>query len=209
LTWLADDNGYTRRQDERFLSKGRLEAFSDAIIAIIMTIMVLELAAPTGSDITSLLPLLPKLLAYILSYTFLAIYWVNHHHLFQAVERVNGGVLWANVNLLFWLSLIPFVTAWAGDHGRASIPVAIYGVILLLAAIAYFILVRVLLSIHSKESKLARAIGRDFKGKISLLIYALAIPVSFLFTFGGWLLYIAVALLWLVPDRRIESTLQS
>ncbi len=191
------------------MSKSRVEAFSDAIIAIIMTIMVLELAAPAGSDINSLAPLVPKLLAYALSYLFLAIYWVNHHHLFQAVERVSGGVLWANVGLLFWLSLIPFVTAWAGDHSTAPIPVAIYGTILLLAAIAYYILVRALLRIHTGESPLAKAIGRDFKGKVSVLIYALAIPASFLSTYAGWALYFVVALIWLVPDKRIESVLKA
>ncbi len=190
------------------MSKGRVEAFSDAIIAIIMTIMVLELVAPAGSDIKSLAPLIPKLLAYALSYLFLAIYWVNHHHLFQAVERVSGGVLWANMGLLFWFSLIPFVTAWAGDHSAAPVPVAIYGVVLLLAAIAYYILVRALLRIHPGESPLAKAIGRDFKGMVSVLIYALAIPASFLSTFAGWALYFVVALIWLVPDTRIESVLR-
>ncbi len=191
------------------MSKGRVEAFSDAIIAIIMTIMVLELAAPAGAGIASLAPLLPKFLAYGLSYLFLAIYWVNHHHLFQAVERVSGGVLWANMVLLFWLSLVPFVTAWAGDHSAAPIPVAIYGADLLLAAIAYYILVRTLLRIHPNESALAKAIGRDFKGKVSLLIYALAIPASFFSTFAGWSLYFVVALIWLVPDKRIESVLKA
>ncbi len=191
------------------MSKSRVEAFSDAIIAIIMTIMVLELAAPTGSGLASLAPLLPKFLAYGLSYLFLAIYWVNHHHLFQAVERVSGGVLWANMVLLFWLSLIPFVTAWAGDNSSAPVPVAIYGAVLFLAAIAYFILVRALLSIHRDESPLAKAIGRDFKGKVSVIIYALAIPASFLSTLAGWLLYMVVALIWLVPDKRIERILQS
>ncbi len=191
------------------MSKSRVEAFSDAIIAIIMTIMVLELTTPAGSDIASLRPLLPKLLAYLLSYLFLAIYWVNHHHLFQAVERVSGTVLWANVVLLFWLSLIPFVTAWAGDHSTAPVPVAIYGAVLLLAAIAYFILVRALLSIHPKETTLAKAIGRDFTGKVSVLIYALAIPASFLTPFAGWSLYMLVALIWLVPDKRIENILRS
>jgi len=191
------------------LSKSRLEAFSDAILAIVMTIMVLELTAPPGSDIASLRPLLPKLLSYTLSFLFLAIYWVNHHHLFQAVERVNGAVLWANVGLLFWLSLVPFVTAWAGDNGAKPVPVAIYGAILLLAAIAYFILVRTLLAVHPSGSQLANAIGRDVKGKVSVLIYAVAIPTSFLSTIVGWSLYVAVALVWLVPDRRIESTLRS
>jgi len=174
-----------------------------------MTIMVLELAAPKGSDITSLVPLLPKFLTYALSFLLLAIYWVNHHHLFQAVERVNGAVLWANVGLLFWLSLIPFVTAWAGDNAAKPVPVAIYGTILVLAAIAYFILVQTLLALHPSGSSLASAIGRDVKGKLSLLIYALAILASFFSTLVGWSLYIAVALIWLVPDRRIENTIGS
>ncbi len=190
------------------MSKGRLEAFSDAIIAIIMTIMVLELAAPTGSSLSALVPLLPKFMAYGLSYVFLAIYWVNHHHLFQAVERVSGGVLWANVVLLFWLSLIPFVTAWAGDHSSAPIPVAVYGVVLILAGIAYYVLVRALLRVHPNESPLVKAIGRDFKGKVSVVIYTLAIPASFLSPIVGWALYFVVALIWLVPDKRIESVLR-
>jgi len=189
--------------------KGRLEAFSDAIIAIIMTIMVLELAAPAGSDLPSLSPLLPKLLTYALSFIFLAIYWVNHHHLFQAVERVNGAVLWANIGLLFWLSLVPFVTAWAGDNAAAPVPVAVYGAVLILAAIAYFILVRTLLALHPAGSPLSDAIGNDFKGKVSVVIYAMAIGGSFLSTVVGWSLYVVVALIWLVPDRRIENTLGS
>ncbi len=191
------------------MSKGRLEAFSDAIIAIIMTIMVLELTAPGGANLAALAPLLPKFLAYALSYLFLAIYWVNHHHLFQAVERVSGGVLWANIMLLFWLSLVPFATAWAGDNYLAPIPVASYGLIMLLAAIAYFILVRSLLHVHPGESTLAKAIGADFKGKVSVVIYIVAIPASFLTTFLGWAIYIVVALIWLVPDKRIESNLRS
>jgi len=189
------------------LSKGRLEAFSDAIIAIVMTIMVLELAPPAGSQLTSLLPLLPKLLTYALSFIFLAIYWVNHHHLFQAVERINGVVLWANIGLLFWLSLIPFVTAWSGDHASEPFPVAVYGTVLILAAIAYYILVRALLAVHPPGSPLATAIGRDVKGRVSLLLYAAAIPACFLSTVLGWALYIAVALIWLVPDTRIEERL--
>jgi uncharacterized membrane protein len=191
------------------MSKGRLEAFSDAIIAIIMTIMVLELAAPAGSDLRSLSPLLPKLLTYALSFVFLAIYWVNHHHLFQAVERVNGAVLWGNIGLLFWLSLVPFATAWAGDNAAAPVPVAVYGAVLILAAIAYFIVVRTLLALHPVGSPLSSAIGNDFKGKASVVIYAIAVGSSFLSTLIGWSLYVVVALIWLVPDRRIENTLGS
>lgn len=190
------------------MSKHRLEAFSDAIIAIIMTIMVLELSAPAGADFRSLVPLLPKVLAYALSFLFLGIYWVNHHHLFQAVERVNGAVLWANMGLLFWLSLVSFVTAWAGDHASAPVPVAVYGTVLILAAIAYFILVRTLLAVHPRGSPLATAIGSDFKGKVSVLIYAAGIAASFLSTVVAWSLYVVVALIWLVPDRRIENTLR-
>jgi uncharacterized membrane protein len=187
------------------MSKGRLEAFSDAILAIIMTIMVLELASPAGSDLSSLRSTAPKFLTYALSFVLLAIYWVNHHHLFQVVERVSGGVLWANIHLLFWLSLIPFVTAWAGDHPTVPVPVAAYGALLILAAIAYFVLVRCLLAIHTPESRLATAIGRDFKGKVSVLIYGIAIAACFLSTAIGWALYLGVALVWLVPDRRIEK----
>ena len=189
------------------MSKGRLEAFSDAIIAIVMTIMVLELAPPAGGNLASLASLLPKVLAYALSFLILAIYWVNHHHLFQAVQRVNGAILWANMHLLFWLSLVPVVTAWAGDNGSVRVPVAVYGVVLILAAVAYFILVRALLAAHGADSALASAIGRDTKGKLSLLLYALAIPASFVSPFIGWALYTVVALGWLVPDRRIENTL--
>lgn len=191
------------------MSKGRLEAFSDAIIAIIMTVMVLELAAPAGSGFSSLLPLVPKLLTYALSFVFLAIYWVNHHHLFQAVERVNGDVLWANMGLMFLLSLVPFATAWAGDNASAAVPVAVYGTILILAGIGYFVLVRTLLALHKPGSPLAKAIGNDLKGKTSLLIYAVAIAGSFLSTLIGWTLYAIVVLIWLVPDRRIEKSLRS
>lgn len=190
------------------MSKGRLEAFSDAIIAIIMTIMVLEIATPEGTDLSALGSRAPKILTYALSFVFLAIYWVNHHHLFQAVERVSGGVLWANMHLLFWLSLVPFVTAWAGDHVSVPLPVAVYGAVLFLAAIAYFILVRSLLAIH-RGSVLEAAIGRDVKGKVSVLVYALAIPAGFLAPALAWSLYAVVALMWLVPDRRIEGTLSS
>jgi len=151
------------------VSKGRLEAFSDGVIAIIITIMVLELPRPEGSTFPALSPLVAKLLAYALSFLFLGIYWNNHHHLFQVVERVNGAVLWANLHLLFWLSLIPFVTGWAGDNGSVSLPVALYGIVLFLAGSAYYILVRALLVLHARESRLALAIGRDTKGKVSLI----------------------------------------
>jgi len=191
------------------MTKGRLEAFSDGVLAIIITIMVLELETPSGATVLSLLPLAPGLLSYALSFVFLGIYWNNHHHLFQAVQRVNGRVLWANLHLLFWLSLIPFVTGWLGEHGLVSLPVALYGVVLLLAAGAYYLLVRTLIVVHGSESPLGAAVGRDVKGKVSILIYAVAIGVSFLSPLIAWALYVAVALIWLVPDRRIEKTLAS
>ena len=191
------------------MSKGRLEAFSDGVVAIIITIMVLELPRPEGPTLAALSPLVPKLLAYTLSFLFLGIYWNNHHHLFQVVERVNGAVLWANLHLLFWLSLVPFVTGWAGDNSSVSLPVALYGAVLMLAGTAFYILVRTLLAIHSRDSRLATAIGRDAKGKFSLAIYAIAIPASALNPIFAWSLYFAVSLIWLVPDRRIENTLRS
>jgi len=189
------------------MHKGRLEAFSDGVIAIIITIMVLELRVPDGTDLVALRPLLPVFISYALSFVFLGIYWSNHHHLMQAVKSVNGPTLWANLHLLFWLSLIPFVTRWIGANGFAAWPVALYGVDLLFSAIAYFILVRVLLSHHGRNSTLAVALGSDFKGKISIVIYVAALPLAF---FNSWLaygLFGLVALMWLVPDRRIEKTL--
>ena len=191
------------------MSKGRLEAFSDGVIAIIITIMVLELKVPHGAELGSLHPLIPVLLSYVLSFVFLGIYWNNHHHLLQAVRHVDGRILWANLHLLFWLSLIPFVTGWLGEHGLVSLPVALYGVVLLLAAGAYYLLVRTLIVVHGSESPLGAAVGRDVKGKVSILIYAVAIGVSFLSPLIAWALYVAVALIWLVPDRRIEKTLAS
>lgn len=190
------------------MTKGRLEAFSDGVIAIIITIMVLELKVPHGTDPASLLPLLPVFFSYVLSFVFLGIYWNNHHHLLQAIKHVDGRVLWANMHLLFWLSLTPFVTAWMGENQFASWPVAIYGVVLLCAAIAFTILVRVLISVHGPDSFLATAIGGDFKGKISLMVYAVAIPLSFVNSWVACTLYVVVAVMWLVPDRRIEKTLK-
>jgi uncharacterized membrane protein len=192
------------------MSTGRLEAFSDGVIAILITIMVLELTAPHGNSLTVLLPLTPIFLSYVLSFIFLAIYWNNHHHLLQAAEQVNGRVLWANMHLLFWLSLIPFATAWMGQNPFSPWPVALYGTVLFLAAMAYYILTRALVALHEKNSVLAAAVGRDFKGKISALIYLVAIPVAFFSTWGAWIscgLYILVAVMWLVPDRRIEKTM--
>jgi len=189
------------------MSKNRMEAFSDGVLAIIITIMVLELAAPDDPNLTALRPLLPTFLSYALSFVFLAIYWNNHHHLLQAVDKVDGRVLWANLHLLFWLSLIPFVTAWMGENNFAAWPVALYGVNLVLAAVAYFILTRALIAAHGRESILATAVGRDVKGKVSVVIYVIAIPLAFLSPWLAGGLYVLVAVIWLVPDRRIEETL--
>ena len=189
------------------MSKGRMEAFSDGVIAILITIMVLELKAPHSAELEALRPLLPVFLSYLLSFVFLGIYWNNHHHLFQAVRHVNGGILWANLHLLFWLSLIPFVTAWMGENHFAAPPVAAYGGVLLMSAIAYTILVRALLASHPKDSALATAIGDDFKGRISLVAYVVGILLTLANPPLACAMYVAVALLWLVPDRRIEKTL--
>jgi len=189
------------------MSKDRLEAFSDGVIAIIITIMVLELRAPQQASWTALVPLLPVFLSYVLSFVFLGIYWNNHHHLLQAIERVDGQVLWANMHLLFWLSFTPFVTAWMGENNFAAQPVALYGIILLLAAVAYYILTQTLLRLHGRNSVLAKALGRDVKGKISPVIYLVAILVSFVAAWLSCALYVLVAIMWLIPDRRIEKTL--
>jgi TMEM175 potassium channel family protein len=190
------------------MTRNRLEAFSDGVIAIIITIMVLELRPPEGVTFADLRPLLPKLLSYVLSFVFLAIYWNNHHHLMHVVQKVNGRVLWANVHLLFWLSLTPFVTAWLGEHGASAVPVAAYGIVQLFAGIAYFILTRTLLAIHPADSHLAIALGRDWKGKVSVLAYVAAIPLAFVVQWASIAIYVAVALTWWVPDRRIERTLE-
>ncbi len=190
------------------MGKGRVEAFSDGVIAILITIMVLELKVPQGDNLAALLPLIPIFLSYVLSFVFLGIYWNNHHHLFQVVRQVNGRVLWANLHLLFWLSLVPFVTAWMGENHFASWPVALYGVVLLLAACAYYVLVRALLALHDKESPLVIAVGDDFKGKISLVIYAIAIPLAFMIPLLSCALYVLVAVIWFIPDRRIENVIK-
>jgi TMEM175 potassium channel family protein len=191
------------------MTKTRMEAFSDGVFAVIITIMVLEMRAPHGADLSALRPLIPIFLSYVLSFVFLGIYWSNHHHLLQAVLHVNGPVLWANLHLLFWLSLTPFVTNWMGENQFSSWPVALYGGVLLCAAVAYFILARALVSLHGKTSTLATALGGDFKGKVSMVIYALAIPFAFVRSWIACGLYVLVAIMWLVPDRRIEKTLTS
>jgi uncharacterized membrane protein len=184
-----------------------MEAFSDGVIAIIITVMVLEIKVPHGTDLNALRPMVPTLLSYLLSFVFLGIYWNNHHHLLQAARRVTGRVLWANLHLLFWLSLIPFVTSWMGENHLAALPVAAYGVVLLCAGVAYYILSRSLIALHSEDSALAAAVGADFKGKISIWIYVLAIALSFLSPWLACVLYVVVAVIWLVPDRRIEKEL--
>ena len=191
------------------MSRHRIEAFSDGVIAIIITIMVLELRVPIGASLAALRPLTPVFLSYILSFVLVGIYWSNHHHLFQVVERVSGGVLWANLHLLFWLSLIPFATAWMGENHFAAVPVAVYGIVLVCAAIAYFILTRALLRIHTPDSTLAIALGRDFKGKVSILIYLAAISLAFMRSWLAAALYVLVEIIWLVPDRRIEKRIAS
>ncbi|MGH8301596.1 MAG: TMEM175 family protein [Steroidobacteraceae bacterium] len=185
----------------------RLEAFSDGVIAVIITIMVLELHAPHGTDPAALKAVLPVFLSYVLSFVYLGIYWSNHHHLLQAVEHVNGAVLWANLHLLFWLSLIPFTTAWAGENHFVAWPMALYGLVLLLAAIAYYILARALIALHGRSSALARALGKDFKNQVSALLYAIAIPLAFVRSWLAGALYVVVAIVWLIPDRRIERNI--
>jgi len=187
------------------MTKGRLEAFSDGVIAILITILVLGLRVPHGADWQALRPLLPVFLTYVLSFVFLGIYWNNHHHMLHMADRINGRILWANLHLLFWLSLVPFVTGWMGENHFAAAPAAAYGAVMLMAAIAYTILKAAIISEQGPGSKLAAALGRDLKGKVSVALYALAIALAFL---NQWLsdgLYVLVALLWLVPDRRIES----
>ncbi|MEH2444839.1 MAG: TMEM175 family protein [Nostoc sp.] len=189
--------------------KGRLEAFSDGVIAIIITIMVLEIKVPHGFNLAALRPLIPVFISYVISFIYIGIYWNNHHHLLQAVRHVNGRILWANLHLLFWLSLVPFVTGWMGENNFAAMPVALYGTVLLLAAIAYFILTRTLILHHGSDSALAIAVGGDSKGKISLVFYALAIPLAFVNSWFACALYVLVAVIWFIPDRRIEKTLIS
>ena len=189
------------------MSKTRMEAFSDGVIAILITIMVLELHVPHEASLEALRPLFPTFLSYVLSFIYLGIYWNNHHHLIQAVQHVNGRVLWANLHLLFWLSLIPFVTAWMGDNHFASLPAALYGVVLVFAGVSYFILTQALIGLHGRQSRLAVALGTDFKGKISVALYLCAIPFAFVNPWIACGVYFGVAIIWLIPDRRIEKTL--
>jgi uncharacterized membrane protein len=189
------------------MSKARLEAFSDGVIAILITILVLELRTPEGADLASLRPILPVFLTYVLSFVFLGIYWNNHHHMLHITHRINGAVLWANLHLMFWLSLVPFVTGWMGRNHFDALPTAVYGGVLLMSAVAYTILQTTLVSAQGPGSKLAAALGRDLKAYISLFIYVVAIPLAFVHQWISHGLYVAVALIWLVPDRRIETAL--
>jgi uncharacterized membrane protein len=192
------------------MTKSRLEAFSDGVLAIVITIMVLEAKVPHGdASLAALWPIAPVLVSYVLSFLYIGIYWNNHHHMLHAAQKVDGRVLWANLHLLFWLTLVPFATGWMGENHFAAWPTVLYGVVLLLAAIAYFILARVLIAVNGRDSALARAIGRDAKGRISIVLYVAALPLAFL---AGWIalaIYAIVAVIWLVPDRRIEKTLAS
>ena len=190
------------------MKTSRLEAFSDGVLAIIITIMVLELKVPHAVELAALKPLLPHLLSYVLSFIYLGIYWNNHHHLFQAAERVSGGILWANLHLLFWLSLFPFTTDWMGENRLASTPTALYGFVLLMAAVAYYILERAIIAREGRHSILASAIGSDWKGKLSPVLYLIAIPLAFVNSLIAGGLYVFVALLWLIPDPRIERELE-
>ncbi len=189
------------------MGKSRLEAFSDGVLAIIITIMVLELHVPHGDTLAALHDLIPIFLNYGLSFLYVGIYWNNHHHLLHTLQRVSGGILWANLHLLFWLSLLPFVTGWMGENHRAAMPVALYGAVLLLAATAYSILEWAIIRADGKTSLLAEALGRDFKGKISWFAYAAGIGLAFLLPWASQALYAAVALMWLIPDRRIEHAI--
>ncbi len=190
------------------MHKGRLEAFSDGVIAIILTIMVLELKIPHEGSLAALKPILPIFLGYVLSFVFVGIYWNNHHHLLQAAHRVNGKILWANMHLLFWLSIVPFVTGWMGENHFAAWPVALYGVVLLFAGFAFNILSRSLIKHHGSESLLAKAMGKDIKGTVSLFSYLVAIPSAFVSTWISGALYVMVAIMWLIPDQRIEKALK-
>jgi uncharacterized membrane protein len=191
------------------VNKNRLEAFSDGVIAILITIMVLELRVPHGDTLAALEPLVPVFLSYVLSFIYLGIYWNNHHHMLHATRTVTGPMLWANLHLLFWLSLVPFVTAWSGENHFAAMPTACYGLVLLLAGVAYLILQRTIIGSQGPDSILARAVGGDWKGKVSAILYLIAIAVAFSTRWISQAIYVGVALMWLVPDRRIERVLSS
>lgn len=189
------------------MGKNRMEAFSDGVIAILITIMVLELKVPHGDDLDTLAPLYPVFLSYVLSFIYLGIYWNNHHHMLHASHQVTGAILWANLHLLFWLSLVPFTTGWMGENHFAPAPTALYGLVLLMAAVAYGILQRLIIAAQGRDSILQKAVGRDWKGKVSPVLYALAIPLAFLSQWLSIALYVLVAVMWLVPDQRIERLL--
>jgi uncharacterized membrane protein len=189
------------------VSKGRLEAFSDGVIAVLITIMVLELKVPHGGDLETLRPLLPIFLTYVLSFVFLGIYWNNHHHMLHATDRINGAIMWANLHLLFWLSLVPFVTGWMGENHFAAVPTAVYGFVLLMAGISYTIMEGAIIRDQGSQSKLAAAVGAELKGKLSAGLYAIAIPLAFVHELIADAIYVCVALMWLIPDRRIEKLL--
>ncbi|MEZ4518200.1 MAG: TMEM175 family protein [Chloroflexota bacterium] len=190
------------------MPKNRLEGFSDGVLAIIITIMVLELVAPHSDGLDALVPLIPTFLSYVLSFIYIGIYWNNHHHMLHTVEKVNGAILWANLHLLFWLSLVPFATAWMGENHFASAPTALYGVVLLMSAVAYFILQQQIIASQGPDSTLRQAVGSDWKGKVSPILYAIAIPLAFVWNWAALGLYVLVALIWLIPDRRIETIFQ-
>lgn len=189
------------------MNKGRLEAFSDGVLAIVITIMVLEIKVPHGNDLDSLIPLIPIIISYILSFIYIGIYWNNHHHMLQTVTQVSGGILWANLHLLFWLSLVPFVTGWIGENNFSPIPMAFYGVVLLMASLAYFILQKMIISKQGSNSILSKALGADLKGKVSPALYILAIFSTLISQWIAASIYVIVALIWLIPDRRIENAL--
>jgi len=189
------------------MNTSRIEAFSDGVIAIIITIMVLELKVPHGADLTALMPLIPKFMSYVLSFLYVGIYWNNHHHMLHTTRQVTGSILWANLNLLFWLSMFPIVTDWVGENPAASVPTACYGIVLMLAAVAYWLLQRMIIAMQGAQSLLKRAVGHDWKGKISPALYALGIGVAFWSPRSSQALYLFVALLWFIPDRRIENAL--
>ncbi len=190
------------------MGKGRVEAFSDGVIAVIITIMVLEMKPPHGTELSALVPIWPVFVSYVLSFIYVGIYWVNHHHLLHAAHKINGWVILANLHLLFWLSLFPFMTGWVGENHFATVPVALYGVVLFMAAVAYTILVRTLIALHGNESLLATAIGRDIKGNLSLALYLAGIGMSFVNNYAGFAIYCIVAVIWFIPDWRIERQMR-